>query len=120
MYKMELKTNEKIFFITMSGFFSKEEGNKYLMDLPNKLKTFNNSDYNVVIDTQELKASSQDCVDQIKKGIELIVSAPFKGRYNIISKNLITNVQANRVGKDVNFSKINVVKSYEEVLELIA
>jgi hypothetical protein len=120
MYKMELKTNEKVFLITMSGFFSKEESNKYLIDLSNKLKTFNKSEYHVVIDTQELKASAQDCLDQIKRGIEIITATPFKGCYNIASKNVITNAQASRVGKDVNFSKINMVQSYEEVLKSIA
>jgi len=119
MYKIELKINEKIFLINMSGFFSKEEGEKYLIDLSNKLKTFNSSEYYAVIDTQDLKASAQDCVLLMKKGIE-IATTQFKGCYNIVSKNVITNLQAKRVGKDVSFSKINVVQSYEEVLKSIA
>ena len=69
MYKMELKTNEKIFLITTSGFISQDEGNNYLVDLVAKVKTFNNSEYHIIIDTQELKASGQGSTEGIKKSI---------------------------------------------------
>lgn len=120
MYKIELKRNEKIFMVTMSGFVSKDEGNNFISELSNQLTKFNNSEYIIVIDTQNLNASAQECVNQIKEGIDIIVKAPFKKHYNIASKNLITNMQAQRVGKDVNFNKITVMKSYEEVLQAIA
>jgi hypothetical protein len=115
MYKFELKTNEKVFLITMSGLVSKEDGEKCLTDLQRKLKTFNTSEYYLVVDTQELKASTQDSGDNIKNTIELFVKTPFKERYNILPKSVITNLQAKRFTGNDMFSKITPVKSYEEI-----
>ena len=115
MYKLELKTSEKVFLIAMSGLISKEEGEECLNDLQRKLKTFNTSEYYLVVDTQELKASTQDSVDNIKNTIELFVKTPFKGRYNILPKSVITDLQAKRASGNDMFNKIIPVKSYEEI-----
>lgn len=115
MYKLELNPNEKVFLITMSGLLSKEEGDRYLTDLQRKLKTFNTSEYYLVVNTQELKASKQDSIDNIKNSIELIVTTPFKGLYNIVPKSVITSSQAKRVVKNDMFNKIIPVQSYEEI-----
>lgn len=94
MYKLEMKPHHKAFVITMEGLISREESSNYMEDLSKRLKTFNTSEYYVVIDTQDLSASTQDMLDQMKKGIELLVKTPFKGRFNIVSKHIITNMQA--------------------------
>lgn len=120
MYKFELKQKEKVFLVTIGGFITKEEGNKLSSELLHIMKTFNQSEYYLIIDTQDLKASGQDSIEDVKNGMELFIRCKFKGMFNILSKNIITNVQANRIGKDVGFSKIKQVQSYDEVIKLIS
>lgn len=115
MYKLEIKSNEKVFLITMGGLISKQEGKQYLVELIEKLKTFNTSQYYLVVDTQELKASTQDSVDNIKNYIELLITTPFKERYNIVPRSSITALQAKRLVKNDMFSKIIPIRSYEEI-----
>jgi predicted transcriptional regulator len=113
MYNFQLVPNERVFLITMGGLISDQESHKYMEDLLRKLKTFNTSEYYLVIDTQELKTSKQDMLDQVKEGIELLVSTPFKGRYNIVSKALVTNMQAKRIAYEA-MNQITPVESYAE------
>ena len=117
MYKFEMKPSHKAFIITMGGLISREESSNYMEDLSKRLKTFNTSEYYVIIDTQDLSASTQDMLDRMKEGIELLVKTPFKGRFNIVSKHVITNMQAKRVAGE-NLSHITPVQSYEEFVSV--
>jgi hypothetical protein len=119
MYKLECKSKEKIFLITFGGLLSKEEGEDFLVNLSGKLRTLNPSQYYVVVDTQDLKASGQDSLDNIKNTIELLITSKFRGYYNIVPKSIITELQAKRVVKNDMFSLIKPVKSYEEILNLL-
>ncbi|WP_425806775.1 hypothetical protein ACHOLT_06930 [Desulfitobacterium sp. Sab5] len=117
MYKFEMKPSHKAFIITMGGLISREESSNYMEDLSKRLKTFNPSEYYVVIDTQNLSASTQDMLDRMKAGIEVLVKTPFKGRFNIVSKHIITNMQAKRVAGE-SLSHITPVQSYGEFVSV--
>ncbi|APM40854.1 hypothetical protein BS101_20145 [Clostridium kluyveri] len=117
MYKLEIKPEKNIFLITFKGLLSKKEGEEFLSELLRKLKTFDTSKYNLVVDTQELKVSTQDSTDNIKSTIELLVKTPFKGRYNVVPKSIIAELQAKRVVKNDIFNKITPIKSYESLLK---
>ncbi|KLU65263.1 hypothetical protein DEAC_c28150 [Desulfosporosinus acididurans] len=118
MYNLQLKPNEKVFLITMGGLIKQQESHNYMEELLKKLKTFNTSEYYLVLDTQELQASPQDMLDEEKKGIELLVKTPFKGRFNIASKTLIANMQAKRIAGDT-LKLITTVHSYDEFVSII-
>ncbi|MGC7872709.1 hypothetical protein ACPUYX_14445 [Desulfosporosinus sp. SYSU MS00001] len=118
MYNFQLKPTEKVFLITMGGLINKQESDNYMEDLLQKLHTFKTSEYYFVLDTQELKASTQDMLDEEKKGIELLVKTPFKGRFNIASKALIANMQAKRVAGNA-LKQITTVQSYDEFVSII-
>lgn len=118
MYKFEVKSEDNIVLITFEGLLSQKDGCRVFEDLSRKLKTFDTSKYNLIVDTQELKASKQDSVDNIKRTIELFVKTPFKGRYNVVPKSIIADLQAKRVSGNDVFSKITPIKSYESLLKL--
>ena len=61
MYKFEIKSKDKVVLITLKRLISLEESYKIFEDLT----AFDTSKYNLVVDTGELKASKQDCVDSI-------------------------------------------------------
>jgi NAD(P)H-hydrate repair Nnr-like enzyme with NAD(P)H-hydrate dehydratase domain len=113
MYNFQLKPEEKVFLITLGGLINSQEAQKAKEELLKKFKTVNTSDYYLVLDCQELKASAQDMLDQEKKNIELLVKTPFKGRFLIESKTLITNMQAKRIA-GTTLSQLTTVHSYEE------
>ena len=90
MYKFECRPNEKIFLITMSGYITKEEGSRYIAEFNENVKTFNKSEYYVVVDTSELKSDGKNSLNDLKEFIQNLISSisiSFKGKYNIVSKN---------------------------------
>lgn len=119
MYEFKIEPNENIVLITLNGLLSKNEWDAFLALLLEKLKSLNTSQYHVIIDTQNLKASAVDSIDNIKTAVQLFVTTPFKGRYNIVSKSVITNVQIKQIVKNHILNKITPVGSYEEILNLL-
>lgn len=121
MYKMELKNNEKVFLITMGGFMTEKESIDYIEELGKVIKTIDPAKYSIVIDSRELKTSSQQLIGYIEQAMELITNTPFKKRYSIIPKNVIATFQIRRiVKKDDKFNDTILVESYEEILKSIA
>ncbi|WML58665.1 hypothetical protein [Neobacillus sp. PS2-9] len=117
MYKIEVDHEKKQFMITLEGSLNMEESIAYSAELESNLSGKDLSEYYLVVDTSDLKISSHDLEDQMKRGMEMIFSAPFKARYNIVPKSAVTNLQANRVGKEFELkSKFIIVYSYEEIL----
>jgi len=121
MYKMELKTNGKILLINRSGFMTQEESISYLEELKKNIKNICPTEYSIVVDSRELKASSQQLLVSIEEAMSLIAVTPFKKRYSILPKSIIATMQINRVGMGINkFNNIIFVESYEEILKSIA
>lgn len=120
MYKVEVNHEARQFYITLEGRLDSEESRDYLEELGNKMKGNNLSDYYLIVDTSGLKVSSSDLEDQMKRGMEMIFSTPFKARYNIVPKSAVTNLQANRIGKEFELKEqFIIVQSYEEILAQI-
>lgn len=121
MYKMELKTNDKIFLITISGMMTEKESISYIEELKKNIRSINPVQYSIVIDSQELKTSPQGLIGLIEEAMSLIVNTPFKKRYSIMPKSAIATSQIKRIGReDDEFSDTIIVESYKEVIKLIA
>lgn len=121
MYKMEIKTNEKVFLITMSGLMTEKESVSYIEELEKNIKAINPTQYSIVVDTRELKTTSQQLIGLMEQAMELITNTIFKKRYSIMPKSLVATMQVKRVAKEDNkFNDSIIVESYEEVLKSIA
>ncbi|MEH7440170.1 hypothetical protein V7182_22235 [Neobacillus drentensis] len=117
MYKIEVNHEERQFLIALEGSLNMEESIAYSAELESNLSGKDLSEYDLIVDTSGLKISSHDLEDQMKRGMELIFSTPFKARYNIVPKSAVTNLQANRVGKEFELKeKFIIVQSYDEIL----
>ena len=117
MYKMELKTNEKIFLITIGGFMTEEESISFIAEMKKNIKNINPTQYNIVVDSRELKTSSPQLVGLMEEAMTLLTTTPFKTRYSIMPKNIIATSQVKRVSKENNkFNDTIFVESYEEIL----
>ena len=117
MFNLQIKPEKKVFLITLGGLINNQEAQKAKEELLKKFKTVNTSEYYLVFDCQELKASAQDMLDQEKRNIELLVNTPFKGRFLIESKTLITNMQAKRIAGSA-LSQLTTVHSYDEFVSI--
>ena len=120
MYKMELKTSEKVLLINMSGFMTRTESLGCVKELENKIKEVNPTQYNIVVDADGLKTSSPELVGHMEKALDMISNTPFKMRFSILPKDIIATSQVKRVGRvDDKFKDTIFVGSYEEALDLI-
>lgn len=122
MYKIELKENEKVFLVTMSGLMKKTEIMAYINEFKKRIKSFDLDQYNIVLNIKELEAFSQDfdLIDLMEQAVMLIIKAPFKARYNTIPKSVVAAWQMERIGKKhTSFYDTIFTESYEEVLKLL-
>jgi len=120
MYKLEFKENEKVFLVTMSGLMTKKEIMSYITEFKKKIKNFNPTEYNIVLNIKELEAFLHDfdLIDLMEKAITLIINAPFKARYNTMPKSAVAAWQMERIGKkNTSFYDTIFTESYEEVLK---
>jgi hypothetical protein len=76
-YNLEIKQTEKIFLATMSGVITEKESLEYIEEFEKKIKSINPFNYNIVVDSRELK-TSQHSFGIVGKMMELITSTPFK------------------------------------------
>lgn len=121
MYRMELRANEKVLLITMRGLMTKVESLEYLEELKTYIRCINPKQYNVVIDTSELKTTPQNLIDLMEKAMEIITNTPFKKRYNIMPESIIAKSQVKRIAREYNtFFNTVYVNSYNEILDSIA
>lgn len=115
MYKIDLNTSKKTFLVTASGSIDKEEGMKLYDDVMQNIKKINPSDYSLICETSELRVSVQDSVPAMEKLMNLYLSTPFKGRYCLVSKNVVTNMQLKRVGQDDFANGFKTISSLDEI-----
>jgi hypothetical protein len=117
MYNIEVDKVEKRFIITLEGTLNLEESSAYLLELENTILGNDFSEYDLIVNTSGLKISSQDLEGQMKRGMEMVFSIPVKSRYNIVPKSAVTNLQANRIGKEFDLKEqFIIVHSFDEIL----
>lgn len=120
MYTMELKENEKVFLITMSGLMTEEESRSYIDEFKKKIKTMNTHKYNIVVDAKELKTSPQELTGLMEQAMDLITNTPFKTRYSVMPKSAVATSQVKRVArKETEFDDTIFAESFEEVLRML-
>ncbi len=89
------------------------------MELESKLYNKNFNDYVLIVDTSDLKITTTDKEDKMKKGMELILAKPFKAKYNIAPKSAVTSLQASQVGSDIDLkNQLIRVSSFEEIFAI--
>jgi hypothetical protein len=120
MYSMEIKRAEKIFYVTAKGMFTQEEGIGFITDLKKNIQAIDARDYYLVLDTTELKASSQDALEGMQVVMQIYSNTPFKDRFCIVAKSAVTNSQIKRVGKEEKLDEfIKPVESLDDVIKLV-
>lgn len=117
MYKMEIKTAEKIFFIEIAGFFKMEDAKQYMEDFKkNLMRIPNPRDYHLVIDAKEQKTVPQDVQALLEEAIALYVATPFKSHHTVMFNSAISKSQIMRAGNSAFANTFTFHDTVEEAL----
>ena len=113
-FKFEFNNERKHFIARVWGFFTIDDANGFLQTYQEIVKTFNTNDYILVIDGTDLKTFSADVAAVLQKVMKLYMQIPFKKRYSIELKSVLTSMQLQRLVQDIVKDFI-FVKSESEI-----
>ncbi|MGI5985178.1 MAG: hypothetical protein GXY01_10045 [Clostridiales bacterium] len=118
MYKFE--QTPKATIITLSGFFTPEEAQKFMADYKNELKKIVPSSKALVLDGSKLSTASQDIVPALSSCMKMYVSDGFRKIFSVKFDSSITNMQVSKLWKDLGYeSKIVSCDSVADALRQI-
>jgi len=115
MYKMEVDPVKKVFYIYAAGFFSMEEGTRFIAEYMEKTGTISPNQYNLIVDSKEVKPSAPDVANALQELMKLYMNVPFKKRFIVKLDSAIGMSQVNRLSKEIpGFDTIVFVDSSEQ------
>ncbi|GEL77826.1 hypothetical protein [Tenuibacillus multivorans] len=116
MYKIDVKDNEKLFFVKVGGFFKDEEAKQFLDEYLSKYESITPSEYDLVLDCKELSVSAQDMVPVLKERLEMYASQGFNRIFLVKMDSATGMMQLKRAGEESGFwGQITVVDTADEV-----
>lgn len=119
MYNIKIDEIEKIFYVSASGMISKDEGQELLDDLKNRIKKMNTSNYNLIVDSLEVKVSLPDSTEVLGKVLDIYAITPFRKKVYVVPESAITASQNKRMGGGGFYNEIISVTSYQKALDEI-
>lgn len=103
MYKFE--QTPKATIATMSGFFSPEEAQRFMVDYKNELKKIVPSSKVLILDGSKLSTAAQDLLPTLEACMKMYISDGFKKIYSVKFDSAITNMQVSKLGKEIGYDK---------------
>ena len=118
-YDMKIDKIKKTFILSAQGFFKVEDGNSFLNDYNRLVKTFPTTNYSLIIDVSELKASSPEVAAILHQVVVRYMEVPFKRRFLVTQGSPVTLSQFKRLGKGVKgFNEsVEYVNDQKEALQ---
>lgn len=83
---MELKKNEKIFLITISGLMTEKDSVSYIEELEKNISYIDPRQYSIIVDTRELIFFPKQFIELREQAKTLITTTPFKKRCRIAKR----------------------------------
>lgn len=114
-FKFEVDNLRNYFIIKVWGFFTMDDANDFIQSYQEIVKSFNPSDYILVVDGRDLKTSSPDVAAMLQKVMQMYIQTPFKKRYSIELNSALTKMQLQRLGQDIIFKYFTFVNSESEI-----
>lgn len=120
MFKMEADNAKHVFLVVAGGFFTMEEGGKFVEEYQRKIASFKPEDYTLIVDAKEVKASSPEVADALQSAMVMYISVPFKKRFMVKLASTVAQSQVVRLGKSIpNFDLIEFVDTVEDAIKKI-
>lgn len=117
-YEMKHEELKKVFHIKVEGFFNETIGMTFLKDYNSGLIKFKATETNLIIESQNLLASSQSMLDIMNKCYELYNSSNFKKMIIVLPDSPTAAMQAKRKAQDAGYTG-EFAQSLDEAYKLI-
>ncbi len=115
MYRLDVDRSNKRFTVILSGFWTLEEGTRYLDDYQEQVSSFDPREYVLMIDARDIKTSTPEVANLFQKALQLFVQDPFKNRFMTKLRHVMAQLQIARLGQAIpGFDTIIFVESLEE------
>jgi len=116
MYRFE--QTPKATIATMSGFFSPEEAQRFMVDYKNELRKIVPSAKVLILDGSKLSTATQDLLPTLGACMKMYISDGFKKIYSVKFDSAITNMQVSNLGKEMGYgSKVVFCDSVADALK---
>lgn len=103
-YNIDIKSSVKTVEIETDGFFSAEEGKKYIQDYNSTLKKVTPSQYSLVVDASKQSVVSQDVREILTDAMKLYSSSGFKTVTVKTGNNSVLKMQCSSIVRSNNFN----------------
>ena len=116
MFKIENRIPQKTLILTVSGLVSESEARELIEAFKTKISTINPTEYKLVINAREQKASTKEVIPLQREAIRLYMDTPFKVRKSVVIGSKLTMKQIKAIGKHELLEKFEFVDTLEEAL----
>ncbi len=101
MYEINVNHLKKEVYVFADGFFTLEEANSFIAEYKRKTGAVNTSDYNLIVNTKDLKTSTPEVAEKLVDVIAMYMVNPYKARYSVKLSNAVAQMQVNRMGRTI-------------------
>ena len=116
MFKINVDERLKRVNIFAKGFFTEEEALSFLEEYDKKTRILLANNYSLVIDTRELQTSKPEVANILNQVMLKYVSTPFENIYAYKLKQILPQMQIERLGKSIpGFERIKFISSNLEI-----
>lgn len=98
---MNIDSLNKVLHLKASGFFGEEDGNAFLKEYDQIVKTFPANSYTLIIDAPDLQPSSPKVAEMLGSLLDRYMKVPFKKRFLVTKGNVIAIMQFKRLGSNI-------------------
>lgn len=101
MYEIEVRQDEKVFFVKAAGEMKEAEGKQYVEELKRKVKSVKASELCLIADGTEARTSSQEVLPIIEEAYAIFTNSGFRKVIMMLPASAVAGMQLKRVGNGV-------------------
>ncbi len=118
MIKLSIDTTRKVFFAEVKGNLNLNEIQDYIIDLEDKIKKYDTTQYAFIIDAREQMTLAPDLSPLLEKCMKLYTSTPFKKRVSVVLDSAVAMLQVKKVA-NAQANEFIMVTSKEEAFKML-
>ncbi|MFW6022256.1 MAG: hypothetical protein ACOCQW_01915 [Halanaerobiaceae bacterium] len=103
-YLMENNSNKKKFYVKVCDFFQEKDAENFIRDYNNIVKKLNPGEYKLIIDSSELKTSSEEIISKLQECLKFYMKDNFSEVIMINPEDSSSRMQLHQLTKSINFT----------------
>jgi hypothetical protein len=120
MFSFKIDREKKVFIATVSGYFPKEEGIRYVSGFLEELKSIIPSNYVLIVESSNLLTTAYDAEDDLKACFQLYSDLKFKRIIFVMPKEFSVKSQALLIESKTSIvaNHVTTLKSAYELIDM--